>query len=74
MVMHGSEVEGSVASLSLDINVGLVGPGEQLHHLQVAVFAGPVEASVAGGEGPVICEIGVLHQHLGHRLEVSFAG
>ena len=52
--MDGSEVEGSVASLSLDINVGLVGPGQQLHHLQVAVFARPVEAGVAGGDGSVV--------------------
>ena len=58
--MNGSEVEGSVAAPSLDINVGLVGPGEQLHHLQVAVFAGPVEAGVASGEVFVAGELRVL--------------
>ena len=50
MIVLGRDVERSVAAMRLDVHTGLVRPGQQLHHVEVAVFTGPVEARVAGSE------------------------
>ena len=59
-----------------DVHTGLVG-GHQLHHVEVAVLACPVQTCVAGAEVWTIYmswQLWILPQHLGHHLVVSLSG
>ena len=60
--------------MRLGIDIGLVSSRQQLDHVQVTVLGRPVQASVAAREVFVTRQLGILHQHLGCGLIVTFAG
>ena len=65
------QVKRRVAAVSLNVDVNMIIAGQQLDHVQIAMFGCPMQCCEARGEISVLGQPGVLHEHFHHGVIIS---